>query len=82
MTSTVIISFAVGVLAILLIAKFIGLSISLILKFLTNSVIGAFMLIIVNLFGANLDITILKALFAGIFGIPGVIAILIWDKLL
>lgn len=82
MTSTIIISFAVGVLAILLLAKLIGLSIGLIIKFLTNSVIGAFMLIIINLFGANLDITILKALFAGIFGIPGVIAILIWDKML
>ena len=80
MSSTVIISFAVGVLAILLIAKLVGLGIGLITKFLTNSVIGAFMLIIVNLFGANLDI--LKALFAGIFGIPGVIAIFIWDKFL
>ena len=80
MESTIVIAFAVGLLAICIFGKLVKLSIETLLKFVTNSIIGAVMLFIVNLFGLELNITIWKALFAGIFGIPGVIAIIIWEK--
>ena len=35
------------------------------------------MLWVVNLFGAGIEITFFKALIAGVFGIPGVIVILL-----
>ncbi|MBQ7516627.1 MAG: pro-sigmaK processing inhibitor BofA family protein [Schwartzia sp.] len=80
MESTIVMAFAVGLLAVCIIGKIVKLSIETLLKFVSNSIIGAVMLFIVNLFGLNLNITIWKALFAGIFGIPGVIAIIVWEK--
>ncbi len=82
MESGIVMSFAVGLLLICIVGKLIKLSIDTLLKFVTNSIIGAVMLFIVNLFGLNLNITIWKSLFAGIFGIPGVIAIIVWEKFL
>ena len=75
-------AFAVGLLTLCVIGKLIKLPIQLLLKFVSNSVCGAIMLFVVNLFGMDIHITILKALFAGIFGIPGVLIIIIWDKIL
>ncbi len=80
--STLVIAFAVGLLTLCVIGKLIKLPIQLLLKFVSNSVCGAIMLFVVNLFGMDIHITILKALFAGIFGIPGVLIIIIWDKIL
>ena len=57
-----------------------GLSVRLLTRFVSNSVCGAIMLFIIDLFGAGIKITVLKALLAGVFGIPGVIAIFVWDK--
>ncbi len=78
--STIIVAFAVGLLALCVIGKLIKLPIQLLLKFVSNSVCGAIMLFVVNLFGMDIHITILKALFAGVCGIPGVLIIIIWDK--
>ena len=79
--STIIVAFAVGLLALCVIGKLIKLPIQLLLQFVSNSVCGAIMLFAVNLFGMDIHITIFKALFAGVFGIPGVLIILICDKL-
>ena len=72
-----IIAFAVGIIILCLIAKIISLPVKLLWKFITNSLIGAVMLWVVNLFGAGIPIDIVRALIAGIFGIPGVLLILI-----
>ena len=80
--STIVVAFAVGLLAICLIGKLIKLPIQLLLKFVSNSVCGAIMLFAVNLFGLDIQITILTALFAGIFCIPGVLILIIWDKVI
>ena len=78
--SSLVISFAVGLLAIVLLIKLLKWPVELLLKFVSNSVCGAILLFIVDLFGAGIEITVLKALLAGIFGIPGVIGIFIWEK--
>ena len=75
------ISFAVGIIILCLIAKIISLPVKLLWKFITNSLIGAVMLWVVNLFGAGIPIDIVRALIAGIFGIPGVLLILIYQHL-
>ena len=80
--SSLVVACAVGILAICVIAKLIKLPIELMMKFVSNSVVGAFMLFVGNFFGLGIKITILKALFAGICGIPGVILIFIWEKCL
>jgi len=80
--STIIVAFAVGMLALCIIGKLVKLPVELLIKFVSNSVVGALMLCVVNVFGLGIQITILKALVAGILGIPGVLLIVIWDKLL
>ena len=80
--STIIIAFAVGLLALCIIGKLVKLPIDLLIKFVSNSVVGALMLCVVNIFGLNIQITILKALIAGILGVPVVLLIVIWDKFL
>ena len=78
--SSIVVSFAVGLLAICLIVRLLKWPVELLLKFVSNSVVGAIMLFLVNLFGAGILITVIHALIAGIFGIPGVIGIFIWVK--
>lgn len=80
--SGIVLSFAVGLLAICLVMKLLKLSIQLLLKLVSNSVCGALMLLVGNLFGLGIQITVLKALFVGIFGIPGVIVLVVWEKFL
>lgn len=80
--SSIVVSFAVGLLAICLIVRLLKWPVELLLKFVSNSVCGAILLFIVDLFGAGIEITVLKALFAGVFGIPGVIGIFVWEKFL
>ena len=70
-------AFAVGIIALCLIAKSISMPAKLLWKLVTNSLVGAVMLWIVSLVGLHVKITFLTALIAGIFGIPGVIAVLI-----
>ena len=78
--SSIVVSFAVGLLAICRIVRLLKWPVELLLKFVSNSVCGAILLFIVDLFGAGIEITVLKALLAGVFGIPGVIGIFIWEK--
>lgn len=76
-----IIGVAIGIVILALILKLAALPIHLFWKFITNSLVGAVMLWAVNLFGANIPIDILRALIAGVFGIPGVLAILLYQYL-
>ena len=80
MEAPLVVSFAIGILAIILVAKLIGMSIDVMLKFVSNSVVGALMLIVVNFFGAEMELTILKCLCGGVLGIPGVVLLFIYEK--
>lgn len=70
------------ILAILLVAKLFSLPFRLVRKLLWNSLIGFLMLSAFNLvaqllLGFSLDITMLHTLVAGLFGIPGVVVLVI-----
>ena len=73
----IIVSFMVGIIVLFVLMKLLALPLKLLWKLVTNSIIGAFMLWVVNLFGLGIQITFFKALIAGIFGIPGVVVIVI-----
>ena len=75
----IIVAFAVGIIVLALLAKLVTMPLHLVWKLVTNSIIGAVMLWGVNLFGAGVDITIFKALVAGVFGVPGVIGVLLFQ---
>ena len=71
--------FIVGVLILLIVVKFFALP----FKLVWNGIIGAVVLWLVNLvgalFGFGLKITVVKALIAGVFGVPGLLAVLCWE---
>lgn len=73
----IIVSFMVGIIVLFVLMKLLALPLKLLWKLVTNSIIGALMLWVVNLFGLGIQITFFKALIAGIFGIPGVVVIVI-----
>ena len=70
-------AFAIGLIVLCLIGKIVSLPVKLLWKMITNSIVGAVMLWIVNLFGAGIQITFIKALVAGVFGIPGVLVVVL-----
>ena len=73
----IIAAFAVGLIALCLIGKIISLPMKMLWKMITNSLMGAVMLWVINLFGAGVEITFVKALIAGVLGVPGVIIVLL-----
>ena len=75
----IIVAFAVGLIVLCLIGKIIALPMKLLWKLITNSVVGAVLLWVVNLFGAGIQITFAKALLAGVLGVPGVIIVLLMN---
>ncbi|MDY4696284.1 pro-sigmaK processing inhibitor BofA family protein [Selenomonas montiformis] len=72
-----VVAFAVGLIVLCLIGKIVALPMKLLWKMITNSIVGAVLLWVVNLFGAGIQITFLKALIAGLFGIPGVLIVVL-----
>ncbi len=81
MEASFVIAFAVGILVLCLIGKIVSLPMHILWKLISNSVIGAVMLWVVNLFGVGIEITFLKALIAGALGIPGVLGLVIYQFL-
>lgn len=72
-----VVAFAIGLIVLCFIGKIVSLPVKLLWKMITNSIVGAVMLWIVNLFGAGIQITFIKALVAGVFGIPGVLVVVL-----
>ena len=56
---------------------------SLPLKLVWNGLIGGATLWLINLVGSafsfHIDITVIKALIVGFFGVPGVVALALWE---
>ena len=67
----------IGIILICILAKLVSLPFKLLWKLISNSIVGAIMLWVVTLFGVPIKITFLHALIAGVFGIPGVIAVIL-----
>ena len=69
----------VGVVLLLIIVKLLSMP----FKLVWNGICGALLLWLVNLLGAfvgfGLKITIFKALIAGFFGVPGAIAVILFE---
>ncbi len=81
MEASLFIAFVVGLLVLCIIGKVVSLPMRILWKLVSNSIVRAVLLWVVNLFGVGIKITFIKALIAGVFGIPGVAAILIYQFL-
>ena len=73
----IIAGIAIGIIVFAILGKLIALPFRILWKLITNSIIGAIILWVINLFGVGIEITFLKSLIVGIFGIPGVVVVLI-----
>jgi len=78
MEFSMLIAFFIGLIVLYVIGKVVSLPMRLLWKLITNSIIGGIMLWVINLFGVGLQINLINALIAGVFGIPGVIALIIY----
>ncbi len=74
-------AFALGIILIGVLLKLLSLPLKLMWKFITNSLAGAVMLWVVSLFGVPIKINIISALVAGLFGLPGIIAVILYTYL-
>ena len=70
-------SFIVGRIVLFLLLRVLSLPFRIVWKLITNSIVGALMLWVVNLFGLGIEITFFKALIAGFFGVPGVLVVVL-----
>ena len=73
----IIAGIAIGIIVFAILGKLIALPFRILWKLITNSIIGAIILWVINLFGAGIEINFLRALIAGFFGVPGVIVLLL-----
>ena len=70
-------SFIVGIIVLFILLRGLSLPFRIVWKLITNSIVGALMLWVVNLFGLGIEITFFKALIAGFFGVPGVLVVVL-----
>ena len=70
-------SFIVGIIVLFILVRVLSLPFRIVWKLITNSIVGALMLWVVNLFGLGIEITFFKALIAGFFGVPGVLVVVL-----
>ena len=73
----IIAGIAIGIVVFAILGKLIALPFRILWALITNSIVGAIILWVINLFGVGIKITFLKALIVGILGIPGVILVLL-----
>ena len=73
--------YVVAIVVLLLLVKLFSLP----FKLVWNGLVGGATLWLINLVGAafsfHIDITVIKALIAGFFGVPGVVALALWQIL-
>lgn len=74
-----LIPLVVGVIALFVIVKLLSMP----FKLVWNGICGAVLLWVINLIGSlvgfGLKITVIKALIAGFFGVPGAIAVVLYE---
>ena len=75
-------AFAIGFVVLCMFGKILPLSMHFLWQLITNSIVGVVALWFVKLFASKVEITFLSALITGFFGVPGVIAILVYTYLL
>ena len=74
-------SFLVALIVLFLVLKIIAAPIKIIIKLMINALAGGVVLFLINMIGASfgfiLDINWITSLIVGIFGVPGVILVIL-----
>ena len=81
MDFTMILPMLIGVAILFVVLKLLALPMKLIIKLVINGLVGAVIIFVVNLVGANfgfaIDLNWITALIVGILGVPGVVIVAI-----
>ncbi len=72
-----IVVFVVALAIVLLALKLLGKSIKILWGVLVNAVVGFIILFVLRAFGVDIEINWLTSILVGLFGLPGIIFILI-----
>ena len=81
-SSVLVASFFIGLLILCVIAKVFSWPLAMLWKCIYNSIVGAIVLYVINFIGlVYIPINFLSAFIAGVFGIPGVLLLVIWALL-
>ncbi|WP_234125044.1 pro-sigmaK processing inhibitor BofA family protein [Clostridium hydrogenum] len=74
--------FLVAIIIIFVVVKLLSWPLKMLLKLVANGVLGAILLFVINIFGKyiglKIGINVITALIAGVFGIPGVVFLVIF----
>lgn len=74
-------SFFVALIVLYIVLKIISAPVKIVIKLMINAFVGGAVLFLINLVGASfdfvLDITWLTSLIVGIFGVPGVVLVIL-----
>ncbi len=85
-TLLLLVFFGAGLLVLWIICKLLAVPVRILGKLVLNAVVGAIILIVINfiggLVGFSLPITPFSALLTGVFGLPGVLLLFIFQQLL
>ena len=86
MDISTVLAFAFGLFLLYLIGMLLVIPIKIVLKLIVNGIIGGILLLVVNLIGGFIGISLainpITAIIAGFLGIPGVILLFIIQKIL
>ncbi|MFT5872866.1 MAG: inhibitor of the pro-sigma K processing machinery [Clostridium sp.] len=82
----VVLYFLVAIVAMLIVVKLFSWPLKILGKLILNGAFGVLLLLIVNFLGQYVGVTMpinaARSLIAGFFGVPGVIFLMIFDKLM
>ncbi|MBZ9684837.1 pro-sigmaK processing inhibitor BofA family protein [Clostridium estertheticum] len=82
----VVLYFLIAIVAMVILVKLFSWPLKILGKLILNGALGVFLLLLVNFIGGSVDIIIpinaVSALIAGFLGVPGVIFLIIFNKLM
>ena len=78
----ILLSFVIGVVILMLVAKLLKFSSGVLIKLLMNALVGGIIIFVINVLGSgiglNIELNFISALIVGIFGLLGVIFLIIF----
>jgi len=79
--ANIIVAFIIGIIIIFLIGKIFLFPLKIILKLAYNAIIGGIVLVLINIFGSyfgfHIALNFISALLVGIFGVPGIVLLVL-----
>jgi len=83
---SLILAYACGLIILYIVAKILVVPIKVVWKLIINAIVGGITLVLINFFGGfvgiHIGVNFLTAIIAGVFGVPGVVLLLVAQSIL